>query len=528
VKAGELRLGAWFALVVAEGLALGVTFDSEALANLPVGWWTAPLHLSGTLMPLAAAIGAGLILVCWARPGTFTFGFRAGRGVWLDALLQFVSFAILFALTGVLFSAGEGGDDFAHRHVGWLVGVWLVAVATTAITWLRIGLSLRTLRQVLGRRAGLLALACALGIVAYGVGRMAQGLWLPLRQATFVATSLALRALVDDPIVDASGFLLGHGDFVVEIAPQCSGYEGVGLSWVFLLTSLWLFRARLRFPQAYLLLLIGTVAPWLANVIRLATLVLLGSFVSPDMAIGAFHSYAGAIMFCIVALGIVWFALRTPWFAVDGHPDGPATNPAAPYLVPFLAMLLAGLVSRALSHDGHEPLGALRPIVGVVALVIFSRGYRALLVRPSWFALPAGLLCAGLWLAVDALGNAGQGAPAGGAGSLSGLIIRALVAVVVVPVVEELAFRGFLARRLTSREFDAVPGDRLSALAIVISSLAFGLLHQRVVAGTLAGLCYALVYRRRGQLADAIIAHAATNAALVVVAAATGRHDLWL
>jgi membrane protease YdiL (CAAX protease family) len=53
-------------------------------------------------------------------------------------------------------------------------------------------------------------------------------------------------------------------------------------------------------------------------------------------------------------------------------------------------------------------------------------------------------------------------------------------------------------------------------------------MHQRMVAGALAGLCYALVYRRRGRLTDAVIAHAATNAALVVVAAVTGRYDLWL
>jgi len=90
-----------------------------------------------------------------------------------------------------------------------------------------------------------------------------------------------------------------------------------------------------------------------------------------------------------------------------------------------------------------------------------------------------------------------------------------------------LAFRGFLARRLTARDFDALPPERISLPAVALSSLAFGLLHQRPVAGTLAGVCYALVFRRRGRLADAVIAHAATNAALVAIAAATGRADLW-
>jgi CAAX prenyl protease-like protein len=98
----------------------------------------------------------------------------------------------------------------------------------------------------------------------------------------------------------------------------------------------------------------------------------------------------------------------------------------------------------------------------------------------------------------------------------------------VVPIIEELAFRGFLARRLASRDFDALPPERITLPAIFGSALAFGLLHRRPVAGTLAGVAYALVYRRRGKLADAVVAHAATNAILLAVAAALGRWDLWL
>jgi membrane protease YdiL (CAAX protease family) len=61
-----------------------------------------------------------------------------------------------------------------------------------------------------------------------------------------------------------------------------------------------------------------------------------------------------------------------------------------------------------------------------------------------------------------------------------------------------------------------------------VSSLAFGLLHRRPVVGTLAGVAYVLLFRRRGRLADAIVAHSVTNASLVVVGALTGVQDLWL
>jgi membrane protease YdiL (CAAX protease family) len=43
------------------------------------------------------------------------------------------------------------------------------------------------------------------------------------------------------------------------------------------------------------------------------------------------------------------------------------------------------------------------------------------------------------------------------------------------------------------------------------------------VAGVAAGLVYGAIYRRRGAVADAIVAHATTNAALIAVAAITGR-----
>ncbi len=47
---------------------------------------------------------------------------------------------------------------------------------------------------------------------------------------------------------------------------------------------------------------------------------------------------------------------------------------------------------------------------------------------------------------------------------------RALIAVLVVPVVEELAFRGFLMRRLKSAEFTAVPLQAVGLLALLLSS----------------------------------------------------------
>src|SRR6185503_3164438 len=91
------------------------------------------------------------------------------------------------------------------------------------------------------------------------------------------------------------------------------------------------------------------------------------------------------------------------------------------------------------------------------------------------------------------------------------LAFRVAGSVLVVPIAEELAFRGYLLRRLATAEVGGLSHRQRAALAIVGSSLLFGIMHSRLVAGTLAGMLFALAYRHRGELADAIVAHAAAN-----------------
>jgi CAAX prenyl protease-like protein len=90
------------------------------------------------------------------------------------------------------------------------------------------------------------------------------------------------------------------------------------------------------------------------------------------------------------------------------------------------------------------------------------------------------------------------------------------------PVVEELAFRGYLARRLMRVHFESVGLERLSPFAILVSSAVFAALHRQPLAGLVAGLAFAWAARRRGRLADAVVAHATTNALLVAYALPTG------
>jgi CAAX prenyl protease-like protein len=108
------------------------------------------------------------------------------------------------------------------------------------------------------------------------------------------------------------------------------------------------------------------------------------------------------------------------------------------------------------------------------------------------------------------------------------IAFRIAAAVITVPIAEELAFRGYLARRLVCRNFDEVPFSGLTALSMLLSAIAFGLMHGgHWFVGTLAGLAYAVALKWRGRIGDAIVAHATSNLLLAVWVLMRGDWSLW-
>jgi CAAX prenyl protease-like protein len=165
----------------------------------------------------------------------------------------------------------------------------------------------------------------------------------------------------------------------------------------------------------------------------------------------------------------------------------------------------------------------------------FRSSYTEVRLTWSWTAFGTGIFVFGLWLAFEPLYTGSQSGQDIGddlarmplIGSAVWLVLRVVGSVIVAPLVEELAFRGYFLRRLINADFREVAVGRLTWLSVGLSSVAFGVVHGRWIAATLAGLCYALVLRRRAELSDAILAHATTNALIVVYVLATGAWNLW-
>jgi CAAX prenyl protease-like protein len=109
------------------------------------------------------------------------------------------------------------------------------------------------------------------------------------------------------------------------------------------------------------------------------------------------------------------------------------------------------------------------------------------------------------------------------------IVFRFLRLVVIVPLVEEIFWRGFLLRYFVSEKFQAVPFGMFSWLSFAVVTLGFGFAHARAdwIAALLAGALYNCVAYRTKSLASCVLAHALTNLLLGLWIMKTSQWGFW-
>lgn len=524
------------ALLPVEVAIIAALFDSAYLVEAFPSWWTQLMSSGGAVAPLVIAIGASLLLFGAAAERHADAPAADARMPGRARSLLFVhlaAFAGFFALTEVVFGPRL---PTSSAPVLWALA-WGGAGLVVGLSWGAMVIPRQSALRTLRHGGPALVAALVVGVLAWSAGRVTEGWWKPLQGLTWWATQALLERISGEVFSDPAAFVLGIAPFIVYIGRECSGYQGIGLSWVFLTVYLWLFRGELRFPRAVLLIPLATVAAWLANVLRLTILIFIGAYWSPDLALGGFHAYSGSILFCVVSLSVAWAAHGSQFFSRRARDlaTSRAEYEAAPFLLPLLVILAASMVGGALSLD-VDWLYPLRVGASLWVLWAYRRFYAQF--RASW-SWPACLVGAGVfvaWVVTDQApvpsGEVDPISRALAAGDETTLLvvlwlaIRAVGAICTVPIAEELAFRGYLMRRLIAPDFRAVPLGTFSWLSFTVTSLLFGVTHERWIVATLAGGAYGLTLYNRRQLADPIQAHMVTNALLVVHALLTGRTDL--
>jgi exosortase E/protease (VPEID-CTERM system) len=372
-------------------------------------------------------------------------------------------------------------------------------------------------------------------ILSAAAMQLSQDLWAPTAALTFDLVRLLLAAILPTLTADPHTMVLATDRFSVEVSEVCSGLEGVGMMLAFTVAWLVYFRHEYILRRAVILIPAGVLAIFALNVVRIAVLVLIGNAGYVDVAVYGFHSQAGWIAFILVACGLALWSRHSTWLnrtAAASAASGATENPTAVYLMPLLAVLAAGVLSRTISGS-FESFYALRLAAGFALLFIYRRSLAALDWRFSWRAPLVGIVVFVLWILAAHFSMPNAAMPerlAAFEPTFRGMWIAARLAasIVVVPIAEELAYRGYLMRRLMSADFESVPYRSVHWVSVTISAVAFGLAHGAMwIPGIVAGMAYGILTIRRGLLGEAVIAHATTNALVAGAVLGWGQWQLW-
>jgi CAAX protease family protein len=224
-------------------------------------------------------------------------------------------------------------------------------------------------------------------------------------------------------------------------------------------------------------------------------------------------------------------------------PSGSSASATLSYVAPMAAFMLFLALAGA-GRLGSTPVDfALRLVVPAAVVLLFSRQVVDLR-SPHWRgSVLLGTAVFVLWIAPDLLwpgyrdtrlfqnpltGRVGSSVPEAYRGSAVVLLMRGLRAVILVPIVEELFWRGWMMRWLVDSDFRKVRLGTVTLRAFVITALLFAVEHgAHWDVGLVAGVLYNWWMVRTRRLGDCILAHAITNGLLSGYVLLAGQWQYW-
>ena len=218
--------------------------------------------------------------------------------------------------------------------------------------------------------------------------------------------------------------------------------------------------------------------------------------------------------------------------------------PILPWVTPFAVFML--LLATAPYLPLAQPWESLfRVGVLTAVIVLFSTSIVRTFRVQHWLAsIALGVVVCALWVAPDQLvpgwrshwlfQNSLTGkvtnsiAPADLANPLV-VTLRIMRATLLVPILEELFWRGWLPRWVVNPDWKSVPLARYTTFAFVASAVLFAAEHGPYwEVGLACGLIYNWWFWRTKSLGDMVLVHAVTNGALSAFVFATGKYEYWM
>lgn len=225
-------------------------------------------------------------------------------------------------------------------------------------------------------------------------------------------------------------------------------------------------------------------------------------------------------------------------------PPGPALqHPAVPYVLPFAAFLLLLAIQDWVPLPQALEFGLRLVVLGALIWFVSRRVLDVGISNPIGTVL-IGLGVFVLWVAPDALipgyrqsrlfqnpvvGAIHSSLRTGSAEDPLALTLRSIRAIAIVPIVEELFWRGWLMRWIVDPDFEKVPLGKYAPRAFWLVALLFAAEHGPYWdVGLMAGIVYNAWMCKVKRLGDLIWAHAITNAALCAYVLYTHKWEFWL
>jgi uncharacterized protein len=214
----------------------------------------------------------------------------------------------------------------------------------------------------------------------------------------------------------------------------------------------------------------------------------------------------------------------------------------AAYIAPFLIFVAVMTIEKSFALPGvyWYPL---RFVLTLAAILLLSRPYISFRPSAPLASVMIGIAVLIIWVAPDQLfhyrhhwlfensitGKATSSLPTDLQGNTVFLILRCISSFALVPVLEELFWRGWMMRWLIDRDFLKVPLGKYDTGAFWIVAVLFASEHGPYwEVGLAAGVIYNWWLVRTRNLADCILAHAVTNTLLCGWVLATGQWQYWL
>lgn len=212
------------------------------------------------------------------------------------------------------------------------------------------------------------------------------------------------------------------------------------------------------------------------------------------------------------------------------------------YVTPFAAFMLLLVIADRVPLPPAFELPTRFVVMAVVCVICWPHDV-SLRIRAPLLTVAVGAVVFLIWIAPDLLipsyrtalpfsnaivGHLRSSLPASALLSPWVLFWRTARAVLIVPVVEELFWRGWLMRWIIDRDFSRVPLGAYATGAFWITALLFASEHGPYWdVGLVAGIIYNGWVVRTRSLADCMLAHAITNGLLSWYVIATAQWQYW-